>query len=81
MLLVQLAAFSAFDEMRVQLLPLGFVQLLVQIGREQWVLYRSLTGPANRTLLGINTYSEFLLGRFERTGECKPILEIEPAAD
>jgi hypothetical protein len=51
----------------------------VQIGREQWVVYRSLTGPANRTLLGLNTYSEFLMGRFSRDGECKPILEIEPA--
>jgi hypothetical protein len=51
----------------------------VQIGREQWVLYRSLTGAANRTLLGLNFYHEFLLGRFERDGACKPILEIEPA--
>ncbi len=50
----------------------------VQIGREQWVVYRSLTGLANRTLLGLNTYSEFLLGRFERDGECKTILETEP---
>jgi hypothetical protein len=51
----------------------------VQIGREQWVVYRSLTGPANRTLLGLNLYHEFLLGSFQRNGECKPILEIEPA--
>ena len=49
----------------------------VQFGRRQWVIYRSLTPPANRTLLGTNLSSEFFLGRFKRDGETKTILEVE----
>jgi hypothetical protein len=49
----------------------------VQFGRRQWVIYRSLTRPANRTLLGQNLSTEFFLGRFKRDGESKTILEIE----
>lgn len=37
----------------------------VHVGSEQWVLYRSLTGAANRTFLGKNLISEFFCGRFE----------------
>ena len=49
----------------------------VQIGHEQWVIYRSLTGKASRTLLGINIFNEFALGRFDRSGEMEPMLEVE----
>jgi hypothetical protein len=49
----------------------------VQFGRRQWLIYRSLTPPANRTLLGTNLSSEFFLGRFKRDGETKTILEVE----
>ena len=49
----------------------------IQFGRRQWLIYRSLTPPANRTLLGTNLSSEFFLGRFKRDGETKTILEVE----
>jgi hypothetical protein len=44
---------------------------------DQWVIYRSLTGKANRTLLGLNIYNEFAVGRFTRKGEFESLLEIE----
>jgi len=49
----------------------------VAIGSEQWLIYRSLAEPANRTLLGHNLSSEMLVARFEKTGEVEPLLEIE----
>lgn len=51
----------------------------VQSGDSQWLLYRSLTAPANRTLLGQNTSAEMLIGRFLRTGELDELLEVDPA--
>lgn len=50
----------------------------VQVGRNQWVLYRALGGPATRTVLGRNLYNELLIGRFQSAnGNVKTILEIE----
>ena len=49
----------------------------VQIGREQWLIYRSLGPHANRTVLGKNLCTEFLVARFDRAGDCDTILEIE----
>ena len=49
----------------------------VQIGNEQWLIYRSLTRPTSRTLLGHNLISEFLCGRFGRDGLVEPLVEIE----
>lgn len=49
----------------------------VQLGQEQWLIYRSLAEPAGRTLLGHNLVSEFLVGRFLRTGLIEPLVEIE----
>ncbi len=49
----------------------------VQFGRRQWLIYRSLTEPTNRTLLGHNLSTDFLLARFGRDGETETILEIE----
>jgi hypothetical protein len=50
----------------------------VQVGRNQWVFYRSLGGAATRTVLGRNLYNELLIGRFQTTdGSVKTILEIE----
>jgi len=49
----------------------------VAIGRQQWLIYRSLAKPANRTLLGHNLSSEMLIARFEESGEVEPLLEIE----
>lgn len=48
----------------------------VQIGRKQWLLYRSLTTPRNRTVLGHNLSTEMLLARFQ-SGEVEPLIEIE----
>ena len=49
----------------------------VQVGLEQWLLYRALDTPRNRTLLGCNVACEFLVGRLRRSGEVSRTLEIE----
>lgn len=49
----------------------------VQLGKEQWLIYRSLTARANRTLLGVNLQTNFLFGRFLRNGEVERLMEIE----
>ncbi|GIX01747.1 MAG: hypothetical protein KatS3mg112_0684 [Thermogutta sp.] len=49
----------------------------IQIGDRQWVLYRSLTPPANRAVLGKNLISESLLGRFKLNGTISPLVEVE----
>ncbi len=49
----------------------------VQVGADQWLIYRSLARPGNRTLLGHNLVSEFLVGRFGVDGKVRPILDVE----
>jgi hypothetical protein len=49
----------------------------VQIGRQQWLIYRTLGPRANRTVLGSNLVSEFMLAHFTDEGEALPLLEIE----
>ena len=49
----------------------------VQAGQEQWLLYRSLDAPRNRTLLGCNVSCEFLVGRIRPCGSVKRVLEIQ----
>ncbi|MEX0678445.1 MAG: hypothetical protein WD063_15300 [Pirellulales bacterium] len=49
----------------------------VQIGKSQWLVYRSLAEPGVRTVLGKNLMHEFLLGRFGSNGKVKTIVEIE----
>jgi hypothetical protein len=49
----------------------------VQVGREQWLIYRSLAQRGNRTFLGHNTHHEFVCHRFLPTGETESIIEIE----
>ncbi len=49
----------------------------VQFGNKQWLVYRSLAERGNRTLLGHNLATEFLLARFARDGGVKPLIEIE----
>jgi hypothetical protein len=49
----------------------------VAVGKEQWLIYRSLAQKANRTLLGHNLSTELLVARFHRSGEVEPLLEIE----
>lgn len=49
-----------------------------QCGKDQWLFYRSLEAKANRTLLGQNLSSEFLVARFlAPDGEIDELLEIE----
>lgn len=47
-----------------------------QVGRRQWLIYRSLTGRANRTVLGHNLVTEFLAAQFTSRGTVEPLLEI-----
>lgn len=49
----------------------------VQFGRRQWLIYRTLAPPANRTVLGMNLSTDFFLGRFGRDGETNTIVEVE----
>jgi len=49
----------------------------VQIGNQQWLLYRALDGRANRTVLGHNLSTEFLLARFKRSGNITTMIEIQ----
>ncbi|HEX3601932.1 MAG TPA: hypothetical protein VHU84_17395 [Lacipirellulaceae bacterium] len=47
-----------------------------QSGDDQWLIYRSLGKPGNRTLLGHNVAGEFCAGRFVE-GKFKEWIEIE----
>lgn len=49
----------------------------VQIGKAQWLLYRSLGARGNRTVLGQNLSTEFVVARFPPTGLAEKLLEIE----
>ena len=51
----------------------------VQIGDSQWLIYRSLSSPEVRSVLGVNLMHEFLVANFLPTGKIKRLLEIEPA--
>ena len=64
------------QDLRVQP-PHVAVGFRVQIGRQQWLVYRALATKGNRTLLGHNLSSEFLAARFLRGGKVEPLLEIE----
>ncbi len=50
----------------------------IQSGRDQWVLYRSLDGVHNRTLLGINVFCELSLRRFLPDGLTELLIETLP---
>ena len=49
----------------------------VQAGLEQWLLYRALDAPRNRSVLGCNLSCEFLLGRIGRKGIVSRTIEIQ----
>lgn len=49
----------------------------IQVGRKQWVVYRSLGPTGNRTFMGHNLISEFLVARFLKNGEVENLIEIE----
>ncbi len=49
-----------------------------QCGKQQWLIYRSLDKPANRTLLGQNLSLECLVAKFlAPSGEIDELLEVE----
>lgn len=49
-----------------------------QLGKEHWLAYRSLTEErANRTVLGVNLQTNFLLSRFTTDGDSEPLIEID----
>ncbi len=62
---------------RIILPPHQAAGFRVQAGLEQWLVYRALDAPRNRTLLGCNVSCEFLLGRVKRSGEVARTLEIQ----
>jgi len=49
----------------------------IQVGRKQWLIYRSLAEPANRTVLGHNLNHEFLAAHFLPDGTVEPLVMIE----
>ena len=49
----------------------------VQAGDWQWLVYRSLGAFGNRTVLGQNYSTEFVVCRFNRNGTTEDILEIK----
>ena len=64
-------------ENRTILPPYVAVGYRVQLNRRQWMLYRSLTSQANRTVLGQNLVSEFLFAEFLPNGMVQNLLEVE----
>ena len=48
-----------------------------QSGSDQWLFYRSLAPPGNRTVLGHNIAGEFTAGRFRSNGKYDEWIEIE----
>lgn len=50
----------------------------VQIGREQWLIYRTLAEATRRTALGMHTIYDFFAGRFDgETGAVDTLVEVE----
>ena len=51
----------------------------VQLGQEQFLLYRSLTPQANRTVLGHNLIDDFCFARFDPETGVEPLIAVEVA--
>lgn len=49
----------------------------VQLGRSQWLIYRSLTPRRNRSFFGQNTSDEFVVTRFDLDGSVDELIEIQ----
>lgn len=49
----------------------------VQIGQQQWILYRSLSGSQNRTFFGENQICEFYLARTDAESVAEELLQLE----
>jgi hypothetical protein len=66
---------TVVESLRVQP-PDVAVGYRVTVGREHWLIYRSLAGKAGRTLVGHNLATETLVARFV-DGEVESIAEVE----
>ena len=60
-----------------KLSPEQAVGYRIQVGKKQWLIYRSLAARANRTVLGQNLSSDCLIARFRRDGTTESLVEIE----
>ena len=49
----------------------------VQLGQEQFLLYRSLTPKANRTVLGHNLIDDFCFAKFDPEAGVDPLIAVE----
>ncbi len=57
--------------------PEQAVAYRIQVGTEQWIVYRSLADPQARTFLGLHVTSEFLAARFQPAGEPEYLVEVQ----
>jgi len=62
---------------RQNLPPHQAVGFRVQSGLEQWLVYRSLDEPRNRTVLGCNLSCDFLIGPIGKSGVVDRAIEID----
>ena len=67
----------SIGENRRNLSPDVAVGYRVQIGREQWLIYRSLDRPTPRTVLGQNLLCEFHVSRFLPSGDAESLIEVQ----
>ncbi|MCA9190650.1 MAG: hypothetical protein KDB03_02770 [Planctomycetales bacterium] len=52
----------------------------MQIGKDQWVIYRTLAPATRRTAIGMHTLCDFYAGRFDSDlGEVDTLVEVEPS--
>lgn len=49
----------------------------IQCSKDQWLAYRAIESVANRTILGQNVATEFLMAEFDVSGEIEELVEIE----
>jgi hypothetical protein len=49
----------------------------VQVGKRQWLFYRSLSAPAIRSVLGQNLMHDFYVARFLGEDKVDSLIEIE----
>jgi len=53
----------------------------IQLGREQYLLYRSMTPLANRTVLGHNLIDDFCYGHFDGKTGVEPLVAVQQEID
>jgi len=66
-------------EDRTRLPPDRAAGFRVRIGKEQWLIYRSLDKQACRSVLGQHLLPEFVVGRFPGSGQLDVLIQIEAA--